>query len=200
MKRRPVVFVLALAVLATLVAIPVLAASPSPGANPAPTKAPEEPKASKAPKAEKAPKSLKEKAEEIPVTLSGTIAATTDADGDTTYTLQSGGKTYSLEAGPAWFFGDAYPLKPYVGKSVTITGEQAAGSTEIDVLTVDGKTLREPGKPPWAGGWKVVGKNHPGWAQWKVDKHAAKDAAKAAGDHGRPDWAGPKSPEPSPGG
>ena len=174
MKRRPLVLILALAVLALLVAIPVLAASPSPGANPAPTKAPEEPKATKGPKAEKAPKSLKEKAEEIPVTLSGTISATTDADGDTTYALQSGGKTYSLEAGPAWFFGDAYPLKPYAGKSVTITGEQAAGSTEVDVLTVDGKALREPGKPPWAGGWKVVGERHPGWSQEKADRFKAK--------------------------
>ncbi len=57
---------------------------------------------------------------------------------------------------------------------MTITGEQAAGSTEVDVLTVDGKALREPGKPPWAGGWKVVGERHPGWSQEKADRFKAK--------------------------
>ena len=167
MKRRPVVLILALAVLALLIAIPALAASPSAGANPSPTKASE-------PKPSKAPKAQNEKADEVAITLHGTISATTDPDGQTAYTLASGGTTYSLEAGPPWFFGDAYPLKPYVGKSVTITGEHAAGSTEVDVLTVDGKALREPGKPPWAGGWKVVGERHPGWSQAKADKFKAK--------------------------
>ena len=37
---------------------------------------------------------------------------------------------------------------------------------EFEVLTVNGKTIREPGKPPWAGGPKVVGPSHPGYAGW----------------------------------
>ena len=176
-----------------VVAVPVLgqggpgrsAAAPAPAAS-------EKPKPSKEPKAEKVP--------ETPVTLTGTLGTRTDDEGDTVYTLTVGTTVHDLEAGPSWFWGDANPLKPYVGKTVTVEGEQATGSTEIDVKTVDGTAIRGEGKPPWAGGWKVVGEKHPGWAQWKVDKHAAKDAAKASGDHGRPDWAGPKSPEPSPGG
>ena len=176
-----------------VVAVPVLgqggpgrsAAAPAPAAS-------EKPKPSKGPKAEKVP--------ETPVTLTGTVGTRTDEGGNTVYTLTVGTTVHDLEAGPSWFWGDANPLKPYVGKTVKVEGEQATGSTEIDVKAVDGTAIRGEGKPPWAGGWKVVGKSHPGWAQWKVDKHAAKDAAKAAGDHGRPDWAGPKSPEPSPGG
>jgi hypothetical protein len=187
-----------LAVLATgcalalvIVAVPVLGqgAPVRTGAAPAPAASD---KPGKGPKAEKVP--------ETPVTLTGTVGTRTDADGKIVYTLTVGTTVHDLEAGPAWFWGDASPLKPYVGKSVKVEGEQATGSTEIDVKTVDGTAIRGDGKPPWAGGWKVVGQKHPGWAQWKIDKHAAKDAAKAAGDHGRPDWAGPKSPEPSPGG
>ena len=176
-----------------VVAVPVLgqggpgrsAAAPAPAAS-------EKPKPSKGPKAEKVP--------ETPVTLTGTVGTRTDDEGNTVYTLTVGTTVHDLEAGPPWFWGDANPLKPYVGKTVTVEGEQATGSTDIDVKTVDGTAIRGEGKPPWAGGWKVVGDKHPGWAQWKVDKHAAKDAAKASGDHGRPNWAGPKSPEPSPGG
>ena len=113
-------------------------------------------------------------AEKTPIKLTGTIQLATDADGHETYSLQSGGKTYTLEAGPAWFFGDKYPLKKFVGQSVTIDGEVAAGSTEVDVESVNGTALREPGKPPWAGGWKVVGAAHPGWSQEKADRMKAK--------------------------
>jgi hypothetical protein len=44
-----------------------------------------------------------------------------------------------------------------------------AGDTELDAETVDGKALREPGKPPWAGGPWVVGESHPGWKDWMAD-------------------------------
>jgi hypothetical protein len=81
---------------------------------------------------------------------------------------------YQLEAGPTWWWGDANPLAAVVGKHVTITGEQAKGSTDVDVLAIDGTAIRAAGKPPWAGGWKVVGPKHPGWAQWKADKLADK--------------------------
>ncbi len=113
------------------------------------------------------------------VTVEGTIATTTDADGDQAYTLTDGATVLTLEAGPSWYWGDHHPLAPFVGKHVTVVGEQATGSTEVDVHSVDGTVVREPGKPPWAGGWKAVGKIHPGWTQEKADKWAAKQAAKA---------------------
>lgn len=113
--------------------------------------------------------------------------------------LTVGATVHDLEAGPSWFWGKKHPLAPFAGTSVTVTGERAEGSTVVDVKTVDGTAIREPRKPAWAGGWKTVGEQHPGWAQWKADKAAAKDVEKA---HGRPTWAGPKTPEtePSPGG
>ena len=148
----------ALGILAALVALPVLAASPSPS-----------PPGRSEARPSKAPKSP-----EVSVTLTGTVGTTTDADGETTYTLASGGKTYQLEAGPSWFFGDNHPLKPFVGKSVTIVGEQSAGSLDVDVESVNGTRLREPGRPPWAGGWKALGKIHPGWSQEKWDRWQAK--------------------------
>jgi hypothetical protein len=114
----------------------------------------------------------------VDVTLTGTVGTQTNAQGETEYTLNTPDGTLLLDAGPAWFFGDAYPLAPFVGRQVTIGGEQRAGSTQVDVLTVDGTALREPGKPPWAGGWKRVGEKHPGWTQEKADRHAAKQAAK----------------------
>ena len=148
MKRRGPVLAFAIGLLAIVIALPVLAAQPT--------------------------KPAKEKVEKTPITLKGSIQTSTDADGGTSYTLTSGGTTYTLEAGPKWFHGDNHPLKPYVGKSVTVEGEIAAGSTEVDVVSVDGTALRAPGKPPWAGGWKKVGKLHPGWSQAKVDRFKAR--------------------------
>jgi hypothetical protein len=51
---------------------------------------------------------------------------------------------------------------------VTVTGETRPGSSEVDVRTVGGTTIREPGKPPWAGGPWRIGERHPGWKPWKV--------------------------------
>lgn len=155
MPRRPMILVLALALLAAIVAIPALAASPSPGPG-------------------NSGNAHKDKTPKTPITLTGTIATATDADGAITYMLRSGGTTYALEAGPPWFFGDKHPLKAYVGKSVTIVGEKSANSNDVEVATVNGKALREPGKPPWAGGWKAVGPSHPGWSQEKADRFKAK--------------------------
>jgi len=122
-----------------------------------------------------APGQAKEKVEKAPITISGTIEVATDSGGHKTYTLTDGGKTYRLEAGPRWFFDEgAYPLDKYVGQAVTIDGEIADGSDEVDVISVNGTALREPGKPPWAGGWKVVGERHPGWSQEKADRMKAK--------------------------
>ena len=132
------------------------------------------------PDKDKGPKEHKDKAPEHEITLSGTVTTGTDDDGETEYRMQSGGTTYVLEAGPKWFFGDDYPLKAYVGKNVTIVGEVAEGSTEVDVVSVDGTRLREPGKPPWAGGWKQVGEKHPGWSEEKAARWAEKQAGKQA--------------------
>jgi hypothetical protein len=151
MTRRPILAGLGIIALLVAVAIPALAAGPT---------------ASPPNKGDKTPKTE--------ITLKGTIQSATDADGKAAYTIADGGKTYTLEAGPPWFWGDNHPLKPYVGKSVTVVGEVAEGSTDVDVVSVDGKALRAPGKPPWAGGWKVVGERHPGWSQEKADRFKAK--------------------------
>ena len=154
MNRRPIFAGIAIVALLVAVALPALAANPNaPG---------------------QANKAAKEKVAKAPITLNGTIETSTDADGKAKYTLADGGKVYTLKAGPAWFFGDAYPLKPFVGQSVTVVGEVAEGTTEVDVESVNGTALRAAGKPPWAGGWKVVGERHPGWTQEKADRMKAK--------------------------
>jgi hypothetical protein len=102
------------------------------------------------------------------------VRTRTTASGEVEYTLTSGATTVVLDAGPAWFYKDDHPLKPFVGKSVTVVGEQRQRSTEVDVRSVDGKAIRAAGKPPWAGGWKRVGRVHPGWTQEKWDQWQAK--------------------------
>jgi hypothetical protein len=126
-------------------------------------------------------------APEHPVTLTGIVG---HPSGQDDFTLVVGIKVYRLSDGPPWWWGDAAPLAAFVGKTVTIDGEQEEGSDEVDVLAINGKAIREPGRPPWAGGWKVVGSKHPGWAQWKVDKLAGKG-------HGR-DTAPGQQNQPSP--
>jgi hypothetical protein len=156
-RRRPIFLVVALAILAIVVALPALAAeSPQPDSP------------------GNSGKAKKEKVAKDPVTLTGTVSSSTDAEGRKTYTIRSGGTTYTLDAGPSWFLGSNHPLEQHVGDSVTIVGEKAADSTEVDVDTVNGTALREGGKPPWAGGWKRVGEGHPGWSQEKADRFKAK--------------------------
>lgn len=169
-------------------ALPVAGQDPtaSPAAAEKPGKVPKADKAGKGANAEKGPKVA-----EVPVSLTGRVGTRTEADGDLAYTLTVGAKVYQLHVGPPWWWGDKHPLKDLVGDTAAVTGEGAAGSLDVDVFTIDGKVVREPGRPPWAGGWKAVGERHPGWSQWKADKHAAKAAAKG---HGRPPWAGPKAP------
>ncbi len=50
---------------------------------------------------------------------------------------------------------------------------------EFEVLTVNGKTIREPGKPPWAGGPKVVGPSHPGYAGWSKNHGNGRERARS---------------------
>ena len=140
----------------------------------------------------KGPKGERVRVPETPVTLTGSVGTATGTDGDTTYTLTVGSTVYTLEAGPPWWWGDANPLKPFVGKTATVAGDQAQGTTSVDVRTVNGTAIRDAGRPPWAGGWKAVGQKHPGWAQWKADKAAAKGFP----GHGPPPWAGTKASEP----
>ena len=106
------------------------------------------------------------------MTLTGVVGAASGDDRE--FTLTVGSTVYALDAGPKWWWGDANPLASVVGKRVTISGEQGEAATDVDVLAIDGKAIRAAGKPPWAGGWKVVGPRHPGWAQWKVDKLGGK--------------------------
>jgi hypothetical protein len=148
------------------IAIPVLAAQPSgpPG------------------KADKGP--------ETPVTVTGTVRTATDAEGRATYTIAANGKTWTISAGPSWFWGDKNPLATFVGKSVTVAGTTHAGDAELDVETVDGKALREPGKPPWAGGPWVVGDSHPGWKDWMAD-------GKPGNSHGKENAPGQAKKEPA---
>ena len=156
---------------------PAASAEPEPAESEEPAAEPEEngsgAKPDKAAKPDKGPK-----AAELPVTLTGVVRASSDEDGG--YTLTVGSHVYSLSAGPKWWWGDANPLAAAVGKTVTIDGEQEEGTSNVDVQAVDGTAIRAAGKPPWAGGWKVVGEKHPGWAQWKVDKLNSREAG-----HGR---------------
>ncbi len=160
-------FVLASGVALLAISIPVLAASPSPSGGPA--------KSEKPGKADTRP--------ETPVSLTGTVQTAVDTDGHPTYTMTVSGKTWTLSAGPPWFWGSNNPLAAYVGKSVTVAGTTEPSDAEVDVESVDGKAIREPGKPPWAGGPWVVGPTHPGWKPWMA-------GGKPGNGHGKEDAPG----------
>jgi hypothetical protein len=162
-----------------------------------------------------------EVSEEETTEVSGEVATTTDPEGDTEYTLRtSEGRVFELSAGPPWFYEEGYPLEPFVGETVMVTGEVETNENKItichkghvtitvdenawpahrarhgdtmgacseqeareeaseaeenepeievfSVTTSDGQTteIRSPGKPPWAGGPKVVGEKHPGFGK-----------------------------------
>jgi len=166
-KRRAGVALLSAAALLGA-AIPVLAAPLSPSALPAGSVAAEKtaaPDASARP--EKSPKP--DKGPETAVSLEGTLQTAVDGHGRPVYTMTVGGKTWTISAGPPWYWGDDNPLAIFVGRSITVAGTTRAGDTELDVKSVDGKELRAPGKPPWAGGPWTVGPTHPGWKEWMAD-------------------------------
>jgi hypothetical protein len=135
--------------------------------------------ARRGPKADRAPA--------LDVTVTGTVGTRTDTKGRTEYTLTTGSTVRVLGAGPPWFWGDDHPLQAYVGKQVTVSGTQRAGDAEVSVVSVNGTVIREPGRPPWAGGWKAVGEAHPGLSQEKADRWAAK-RAEMAERHGTDCW------------
>ena len=104
-----------------------------------------------------------EKGPEVAFTGSGQISVSEDGQGRPEYTITVSGKTWTLSAGPKWFWGTDSPLAAYVGETVDVVGTYREGSTEVDVTTVNGKAIREEGRPPWAGGPARVGEKHPGW-------------------------------------
>jgi len=128
--------------------------------------------------AAKPDKTKPDKGAETAISLEGTVRTAVGGNGFPTYSMIVDGTTWTLSAGPPWYWGDKNPLAAYVGKSVTVVGTTRAGGTEVDVETVDGTALRAPGKPPWAGGPWVVGSSHPGWKDWMAD-------GKPGNGHGR---------------
>jgi len=143
----------------------VAPAKPNPSAGPEVTAEPD-----KSPKPDKGP--------ETTISLKGTVRKGVDGNGRPTFTMTVDGKTWNLSAGPPWFWGENNPLSAFAGKSVTVAGTMRQGDSEVDVETVDGKALRAPGKPPWAGGPWVVGPAHPGWKDWMAE-------GKPGNGHGR---------------
>jgi hypothetical protein len=149
---------------------PSVTIGPSPSASPAGRAAPSAtPGATAKPQETGKPDKDKEKGPEKAITLTGKVGESTNGKGWKVYTLTVGSTVYELGAGPPWFWGDKNPLAAYVGKTVTVVGTTRQGSSEIDAETVDGKALREPGRPPWAGGPWVVGERHPGWKPWMAE-------------------------------
>lgn len=128
-------------------------------------------------------------------TRTGTIEEVTDEDGNVAYELRSGSDSIRLSVGPPWFWGDDHPLAPYVGTDVEVTGhvdegtpsehanprahqnaeERGPREPSFEVFSVDGNVIREPGKPPWAGGPSVVGERHPGFGHGARDGDAPGD-------------------------
>ena len=91
----------------------------------------------------------------------GTVATQSEPDGTTTYVLQTASGTLVLDIGPPRYWGDANPLAPLVGTSVTMTGVQEPGSDHFAVFTIGDQVIRGPGRPPWAGGAKANGQSGP---------------------------------------
>lgn len=127
-------------------------------------------------------------------TTTGIVEGPEEVDGRMVYFLVVGEDRIELSFGPSWFWGALDPLHALAeaGTEVSIGGnlqdglpdenasdmaqEQAFKDSVIKVRTIDG-SKREAGKPPWAGGPKVVGKPHPGYEGWSKGQ-AEKDVDK----------------------
>jgi hypothetical protein len=153
--------------------------------------------------------------EAAPSTTSGTIEVVQNDDGSVVYSLQTeDGQSFELSFGPSWFWGPLSALWPEAveGASVEVGGnlrdglpsedasdvalEQAAKDPVLKVNTLNG-AKRAQGKPPWAGGPKVQGPAHPGYAGWSQGQaNRAAGAEKAAKPEkpGKPAHAGPTGP------
>jgi hypothetical protein len=211
---RAALVVLLIAAAALLVA-GLSVAMPAAGADPSakPSQKADRPKSDKPAQARGKQAQAKDKAEkadqdgsETTITVRGPIAKTTDAEGETGYTLTANGKTYRLEVGPPWWWGANDPLASKVGGTHEVTGEVEGTANELEVFSIDGTTVRSPGKPPWAGGPKVVGERHPGWKAWNAAHNKAKGPKgpkeqqrdENEGPTTSPAPNGPNTPSPSP--
>lgn len=123
-SRRAVVIVGGL-VTALAIAIPAMGAGPTPRPTP-----PGHAKADKGPELER--------------TVRGTVETSTDADGRPAFSITADGETWTLSAGPSWYWGDEHPLAAWVGKTVEVAGTYHEGETELDVETVDGDASASP--------------------------------------------------------
>jgi hypothetical protein len=151
-RRRRLAVVLTSAAITVAVGIPVIVTAAQPSEPPGQAKP------------EKSPKGPK-----VDVTVRGTLVKATDENGRPTFTITANGTTWEISAGPKWWYGDDSPLAAYVGTAVTVVGSHREGDTDVSADTVNGKELRAAGRPPWAGGPRVVGESHPGWKAWKAD-------------------------------
>jgi hypothetical protein len=117
--------------------------------------------------------------------VSGTLARAGDGFRLAGRELGLGARWWRETAKVADFDGDGTTevvvteLAGLVGKSVTAMG--ADEGDELSVRTLNGKTLRAAGRPPWAGG-----PNREAKCKAKAAKAAAKAKAKSAGP---PPWA-----------
>ena len=202
--RRAALVVLLIAAAALLVA-GLSVAMPAAGADPSakPSQKADRPKSDKPAQAKDKQVQAKDKAEkadqdgpETTITVRGPIAKTTDAEGETSYTLTANGKTYRLEVGPPWWWGANDPLASKLGGTHEVTGEVEGTANELEVFSIDGTTVRSPGKPPWAGGPKVVGERHPGWKAWKA-AHDKTRGPKGPKDNQPDENEGPTTPAPN---
>lgn len=107
-------------------------------------------------------------------TLRGVLRVQEGADGRGTYLIGD----VRLSVGPPWFWGENHPLADLVGRTITVTGREDDGANgrgrgrggdegpSFDVFAVNGTEIRQAGRPPWAGGPRVVGPSHPGYQGW----------------------------------
>ena len=108
------------------------------------------------------------------ITLQGVLSEVVAVDGDRDYHIADATLgLVRLSVGPPWYWGANHPLAGLVGQTIVVTGRmddgrgrtdkakdktkdkvkaQDAAGPELDVYTVNGATIRAPGKPPWAGG------------------------------------------------
>lgn len=131
---------------------------------------------------------------EVLVTRTGTVEIAFDDEGRREYYLVLGdGSRLELDVGPPWYLGEDDRLAGLVGREVEVVGSLGEGppveripdvarersdpGPSIDVYIIDGERVREPGRPPWAGGPAVVGESHPGYDGWSQGRAKGGESA-----------------------
>jgi hypothetical protein len=115
------------------------------------------------------------------VTVTGVVQETTDPKGRRVFTIAADGTTWTLSAGPKWFWRDGDALRALVGRSVELGGKVRSGGAELHVDRIDGVALRGEARPPWAGGPTHVGDFHPGWKDGTEEQDHGRGRATAPG-------------------